>query len=138
MARKWIEVRARVRTPRGACRGAHGRADLAEGRDLGKPRRAHALPRTDAGRPLTQAQDSAYEVWTRYVTSWALTVALIIAWAFPVAFVGTLSNLDDVCQQFRCACSLACGARARTDARAGGCAGCASVRACTRARYARD
>jgi hypothetical protein len=44
--------------------------------------------------------DSAIEVWTRQVSSWVLTIALIILWAFPVAFVGTLSNVDDLCAQF--------------------------------------
>jgi hypothetical protein len=68
------------------------------------------------------------------VTSWALTVALIIAWAFPVAFVGTLSNLDDVCQQFRCVPVRARGALGLTRAQVAAlgvprCVGCAALRA---------
>ncbi|EIN07902.1 DUF221-domain-containing protein [Punctularia strigosozonata HHB-11173 SS5] len=45
--------------------------------------------------------DGAYEVRTRYVISWAATIALIILWAFPVAFVGTVSNLEGLCSEAR-------------------------------------
>lgn len=41
--------------------------------------------------------DGALEMRSRYVISWLATFGLIIAWAFPVAFIGTLSNLDDLC-----------------------------------------
>ncbi len=41
--------------------------------------------------------DGALEMRSRYITSWGATVGLIIAWAFPVSFIGTLSNLDDLC-----------------------------------------
>ncbi|RDB24859.1 Uncharacterized protein RSN1 [Hypsizygus marmoreus] len=41
--------------------------------------------------------DGALEMRSRYVTSWLATIGLIISWAFPVAFIGTLSNLDDLC-----------------------------------------
>jgi len=41
--------------------------------------------------------DGAIEMRSRYVISWLATVGLIIVWAFPVAFIGTLSNLDDLC-----------------------------------------
>ncbi|KXN90147.1 hypothetical protein AN958_04637 [Leucoagaricus sp. SymC.cos] len=41
--------------------------------------------------------DGVLEMRSRYVVSWAATVGLIIAWAFPVGFIGTLSNLDDLC-----------------------------------------
>ncbi|KAL0946485.1 hypothetical protein HGRIS_012702 [Hohenbuehelia grisea] len=41
--------------------------------------------------------DGALEMRSRYVTSWMATIGLIIAWAFPVAFVGTLSNVGDLC-----------------------------------------
>ncbi|KAG9007929.1 hypothetical protein FRB93_006948 [Tulasnella sp. JGI-2019a] len=41
--------------------------------------------------------DSAYEVRARYVTSWLAQLGLIVLWAFPVAFVGTLSNLQSLC-----------------------------------------
>ncbi|KAG8889514.1 hypothetical protein FRB98_003988 [Tulasnella sp. 332] len=43
--------------------------------------------------------DSAYEVRARYATSWLAQLGLIILWAFPVAFVGTLSNLQGLCQK---------------------------------------
>ncbi|KAF9467356.1 DUF221 family protein [Collybia nuda] len=41
--------------------------------------------------------DGALEMRSRYIISWLATFGLIIAWAFPVAFIGTLSNLDDLC-----------------------------------------
>lgn len=41
--------------------------------------------------------DGALEMRSRYVISWLATFGLIIAWAFPVVFIGTLSNLDDLC-----------------------------------------
>ncbi|KAF8070342.1 DUF221 family protein [Lyophyllum atratum] len=41
--------------------------------------------------------DGALEMRSRYVLSWLVTIGLIIAWGFPVAFIGTLSNLDDLC-----------------------------------------
>ncbi|KAF5351925.1 hypothetical protein D9756_007456 [Leucocoprinus leucothites] len=41
--------------------------------------------------------DGALEMRSRKVISWAATIGLIIAWAFPVGFIGTLSNLDDLC-----------------------------------------
>ncbi|KAF7782412.1 hypothetical protein Agabi119p4_1788 [Agaricus bisporus var. burnettii] len=44
--------------------------------------------------------DGALEVRGRYLTSWAATVGLIIAWAFPVGFIGTLSNLSGFCVKF--------------------------------------
>lgn len=44
--------------------------------------------------------DGALEMTTRYVTSWAATVGLIILWAFPAGFVGTLSNLTDLCKTY--------------------------------------
>ncbi|KAF9453915.1 DUF221-domain-containing protein [Macrolepiota fuliginosa MF-IS2] len=44
--------------------------------------------------------DGALEMRWRYVTSWAATIGLIIVWAFPVGFIGTLSNLDDLCLKF--------------------------------------
>jgi hypothetical protein len=39
-------------------------------------------------------------MWTRKVTSWIFTIALIILWIFPTSFIGTLSNLDDLCAKF--------------------------------------
>lgn len=45
--------------------------------------------------------DGALEVRGRYLTSWAATVGLIIAWAFPVGFIGTLSNLSGFCVKFQ-------------------------------------
>ncbi|TFK44505.1 hypothetical protein BDQ12DRAFT_701964 [Crucibulum laeve] len=41
--------------------------------------------------------DGALEMRSRYVISWLATVGLIVAWAFPVTFIGALSNLDDLC-----------------------------------------
>ncbi|KAG5646820.1 hypothetical protein DXG03_002197 [Asterophora parasitica] len=41
--------------------------------------------------------DGAIKMRPRYVISWLATIGLIIAWGFPVAFIGTLSNLDDLC-----------------------------------------
>jgi calcium permeable stress-gated cation channel len=41
--------------------------------------------------------DGALEMKSRYVISWAATVGLIIAWAFPVTFIGALSNLTELC-----------------------------------------
>lgn len=41
--------------------------------------------------------DGALEMNSRFVTSWIATAGLIFVWTFPVAFIGTLSNLDDLC-----------------------------------------
>lgn len=41
--------------------------------------------------------DGAAEMQTRYVLSWVATFGLIILWTIPVAFVGTLSKIDDLC-----------------------------------------
>ncbi|KAF7376421.1 hypothetical protein MSAN_00057600 [Mycena sanguinolenta] len=43
--------------------------------------------------------DGALEMTGRYVTSWIATIGLIIAWGFPVAFIGTLSQINTLCQQ---------------------------------------
>lgn len=45
------------------------------------------------------AQDGAYETRSRYVISWGLTFALIILWSIPVAFIGLVSNLSNLCQK---------------------------------------
>lgn len=45
--------------------------------------------------------DGALEMKTRYMLSWAATVGLIIAWSFPVAFIGTLSNLTELCTNIK-------------------------------------
>ncbi|KAJ7217741.1 DUF221 family protein [Mycena pura] len=42
--------------------------------------------------------DGALEMTSRYVTSWLATIGLIIGWAFPVVFIGTLSNIGALCQ----------------------------------------
>ncbi|TFK74613.1 DUF221-domain-containing protein [Pluteus cervinus] len=42
--------------------------------------------------------DGALEMRSRFVVSWVATLGLIFAWVFPVAFIGTLSNLDDLCK----------------------------------------
>ena len=41
--------------------------------------------------------DGALEMKSRYLVSWAVTFGLIIVWAFPVTFIGTLSNLSELC-----------------------------------------
>ncbi|KAJ7085862.1 DUF221 family protein [Mycena crocata] len=43
--------------------------------------------------------DGALEMTWRYATSWIATIGLIIAWGFPVAFIGTLSKVDTLCGQ---------------------------------------
>lgn len=43
--------------------------------------------------------DGAAEMQTRYVLSWLANIGLIFAWTFPVAFVGTLSQIDDLCSK---------------------------------------
>ncbi|KDQ59601.1 hypothetical protein JAAARDRAFT_153575 [Jaapia argillacea MUCL 33604] len=43
--------------------------------------------------------DGAYAMRTRFVISIILTVALLIGWAFPVAFIGSLSNLQGLCSK---------------------------------------
>ncbi|KAG7442520.1 DUF221-domain-containing protein [Guyanagaster necrorhizus] len=45
--------------------------------------------------------DGALEMRGRYLTSWLATIGLIIGWAFPVTFIGTLSNIDDLCVKVR-------------------------------------
>jgi len=46
--------------------------------------------------------DGALEMKSRYVTSWLATAGLIFVWAFPVGFIGTLSNLSDLCDDVQC------------------------------------
>ncbi len=41
-----------------------------------------------------------YQAKGRYAISWAATIGLIILWAFPVAFVGLLSNVSKLCVQY--------------------------------------
>ncbi|KAF7321922.1 hypothetical protein MKEN_00714500 [Mycena kentingensis (nom. inval.)] len=41
--------------------------------------------------------DGALEMTGRYALSWIATFGLIIAYGFPVVFIGTLSKLDDLC-----------------------------------------
>jgi hypothetical protein len=38
-----------------------------------------------------------YEMKVRLAISWGITFALIVFWAIPVAFVGTISNISSVC-----------------------------------------
>ncbi|KAJ8076810.1 phosphate metabolism protein 7 [Marasmius tenuissimus] len=45
--------------------------------------------------------DGALEMRGRYVVSWAATIGLLIVWFFPVAAIGTLSNLDDLCRKVK-------------------------------------
>ena len=37
----------------------------------------------------------------RYAASWAATIGLVILWAFPVAFVGLISNVNQLCARYR-------------------------------------
>lgn len=41
-----------------------------------------------------------YEAKIRFAISWAATLALILLWAFPVAFVGAVSNVSALCKKF--------------------------------------
>jgi hypothetical protein len=43
--------------------------------------------------------DGAVEMGARKVLSWAATIGLIFLWSFPSAFIGTLSNLDSLCER---------------------------------------
>lgn len=45
--------------------------------------------------------DGALEMKSRYLTSWLATAGLIFVWAFPVTFIGTLSNVSDLCEKVR-------------------------------------
>lgn len=45
--------------------------------------------------------DGALEMRSRFVLSWAATLGLIIAWGFPVGFIGVLSNLTELCAKVR-------------------------------------
>ncbi|CAG7847024.1 Uncharacterized protein RSN1 AltName: Full=Rescuer of SRO7 at high Nacl protein 1 [Serendipita indica DSM 11827] len=44
--------------------------------------------------------DGAYEQRSRYVLSWLATIALLIAWGFPVALAAFVSNTQDSCQKY--------------------------------------
>ncbi|GJE85442.1 DUF221-domain-containing protein [Phanerochaete sordida] len=41
-----------------------------------------------------------YEARVRVAISWAITLGLIILWAFPVAFVGAISNIHALCTTY--------------------------------------
>lgn len=43
--------------------------------------------------------DGALEMKSRYLISWLATAGLTFVWAFPVGFIGTLSNLSDLCDK---------------------------------------
>jgi calcium permeable stress-gated cation channel len=45
--------------------------------------------------------DGAFEMRIRKVISWAITFGLILAWSFPAAFIGTLSNVDSLCTEVK-------------------------------------
>ncbi|KAJ4468911.1 hypothetical protein J3R30DRAFT_3385050 [Lentinula aciculospora] len=38
-----------------------------------------------------------FEINVRIAISWAITIALIVFWAIPVAFIGSISNIQSVC-----------------------------------------
>lgn len=42
-----------------------------------------------------------YEARIRIAISWGITLGLIIAWAFPVAFVGAVSNIHALCTTYK-------------------------------------
>ncbi|KAF9259050.1 DUF221-domain-containing protein [Marasmius fiardii PR-910] len=42
-----------------------------------------------------------YEMKVRFAISWGITLGLIILWAFPVAFVGAVSNIYSLCSTYR-------------------------------------
>ncbi|KAK7455300.1 phosphate metabolism protein 7 [Stygiomarasmius scandens] len=98
-----------------------GRAKLVEGKSLGSvfilcnlQMGAHILAQcVSYHEPLTMIDkwieihpkdivwrnldDGALEMRWRYLTSWLAMVGLIIAWSFPAVFIGTLSNVDELC-----------------------------------------
>ncbi|KAF5364658.1 hypothetical protein D9758_005530 [Tetrapyrgos nigripes] len=41
--------------------------------------------------------DNALEMRWRHLVSWLALIGLILAWFFPAAFIGTLSNIDSLC-----------------------------------------
>lgn len=45
--------------------------------------------------------DGVLEMRFRYVTSWLASAGLIFIWTFPSAFIGSLSNVNEVCLEFR-------------------------------------
>ncbi|KAK7039087.1 phosphate metabolism protein 7 [Paramarasmius palmivorus] len=45
--------------------------------------------------------DNALEMRGRALTSWVLNIGLIIGLSFPVIFIGTMSNVDDLCDQVK-------------------------------------
>lgn len=49
----------------------------------------------------TNLDDGALEMKSRFIISWAVTFGLIIVWAFPVTFIGTLSNLSELCTEVK-------------------------------------
>ena len=42
-----------------------------------------------------------YEARVRVAISWAITLGLILLWAFPVAFVGAVSNVHSLCMTYK-------------------------------------
>jgi len=56
--------------------------------------------------PPFLSQDGAYETRARYVTSWIASVAVIVLWFAPVAFVGLLSNVGELCAKVKCVARL--------------------------------
>ncbi|EMD35447.1 hypothetical protein CERSUDRAFT_116206 [Gelatoporia subvermispora B] len=69
----------------------------------------HHAPYRMAGKQIGVAPDDViwgnlnlnpYEARVRQAISWGITLGLIILWAFPVAFVGIVSNVHGLCAQF--------------------------------------
>ncbi|KJA27716.1 hypothetical protein HYPSUDRAFT_62761 [Hypholoma sublateritium FD-334 SS-4] len=77
------------------------REKIAQGKFLGSPlwmynKWMEVNPKDIIWRNL---DDGAMEMKSRYAFSWVATVGLIIAWAFPVSFIGSLSNLSSLCEK---------------------------------------
>jgi hypothetical protein len=47
---------------------------------------------------LSDLNINPYQERVRKALSWAATIGLIILWAFPVAFVGLITNITALCE----------------------------------------
>jgi hypothetical protein len=70
---------------------------------------AHHLPLRMAGRYIEVASEDViwdnlgmnpFQQRLRFIASWAVSIGLLIAWTFPVAFVGLLSNVNQLCLKY--------------------------------------
>ncbi|KAI0366794.1 DUF221-domain-containing protein [Pilatotrama ljubarskyi] len=69
----------------------------------------HHMPYRMAGKSVGLAPEDVvwsnlnmnpYEVRVRTAVSWCITIGLIILWAFPVAFIGAVSNVHSLCATY--------------------------------------